>query len=173
MEVTRQVTGYRRTDGRTGEVLGHEELDLPATHLVTRGVRLHGRPRAVLARAGIDPAAGPGTLHAVEHAAIGMLPLFTICDRWDVGGCRPWSRPTPASRPIVVYDGYEGGAGIAELGYQAADRHLAATLEAVEGCGCPAGCPSCVQSPKCGNFNEPLDKAGAIRLLREVLGSGG
>jgi len=170
VEVTRQVTGYRRTDGRTGEVLGHEELDLPATHLVTRGF-VYTVPPSLLAQAGVDPAARPGTLHAVEHAAIGMLPLFTICDRWDVGGVSTLLQADTGLPTIVIYDGYQGGAGIAELGFQASDRHLAATLESIAGCGCPDGCPSCVQSPKCGNFNDPLDKAGAVRLLQAILGS--
>ena len=128
----------------------------------------------LLLGAGLEPDRWPGTLHAVEHAAIGILPLFAICDRWDVGGVStlalpgagPGGRPGPA---IVIYDGYPGGAGVAELGFGAADRHLAATLDVLEGCRCSEGCPSCVQSPKCGNWNEPLDKAGAIRLLRNAL----
>ena len=169
LEVNRQVIGYRRRDGRTGEVIGHEELDLPPTHLVTRGFVYTVAP-ALLAEARVDPGDGPGTLHAIEHAAIGMLPLFTICDRWDVGGVSTLLQADTGLPTIVVYDGYQGGAGIAELGYQAADRHLAATLEAIAGCDCPDGCPSCVQSPKCGNFNDPLDKAGAIRLLQTILG---
>ena len=108
-------------------------------------------------------------LHAVEHAAIGMLPLFTICDRWDVGGVStPLLAETDAAT-IVIYDGYPGGAGVAELGFEAADRHLAATLDVIEACGCRDGCPSCVQSPKCGNGNQPLDKHGAVRLLDVVL----
>ena len=114
----------------------------------------------------------PGTLHAVEHAAIGLLPLFTICDRWDVGGVSTALQAETGQPTIVIYDGYPGGAGIAELGYANADRHLAATLEVIESCRCEPGCPSCVQSPKCGNGNEPLDKAGAIALLRALLAGG-
>ena len=99
-----------------------------------------------------------------------MLPLFTICDRWDVGGVSTLLQSETGLPTIVIYDGYPGGAGIAELGYEAADRHLHATLDVHRG---PAaardGCPSCVQSPKCGNGNEPLDKAGAIRLLEVIL----
>jgi DEAD/DEAH box helicase domain-containing protein len=98
-----------------------------------------------------------------------MLPLFTICDRWDVGGVSTAWLPDTAAPSIFIYDGYPGGAGIAELGYSAGDRHLAATLAAIEACPCAAGCPSCVQSPKCGNLNEPLDKDGAIALLRALL----
>ena len=126
-------------------------------------------PDEVLADAGVGPAAVPGALHAAEHAAIGILPLFTICDRWDVGGVSTPCLPETGASTIVIYDGYPGGAGVAELGYAAADRHLAATLDVIESCGCRDGCPSCVQSPKCGNGNDPLDKAGAIRLLAVIL----
>ncbi len=124
---------------------------------------------AVLEQARLDPLQVPGTLHAVEHAGIGILPLFTICDRWDVGGVSTPLQPDTAKPTIVIYDGYPGGVGIAELGYAAGRRHLAATLAVIERCPCERGCPSCVQSPKCGNGNEPLDKAGAVALLRVVL----
>ena len=164
VEVTSQVTGYQRRDAASGEVLGTEELDLPPNRLTTRAF-WYAVDTGLLRRAGLAPKAWPGTLHAAEHAAIGLLPLFTICDRWDVGGVStPWSEDV-GGPAIFVYDGYEGGAGIAELGYQAAHRHLAATLDVLRRCPCEAGCPSCVQSPKCGNLNEPLDKAGAIALL--------
>jgi DEAD/DEAH box helicase domain-containing protein len=123
----------------------------------------------VLAVADLTRPTWPGTLHAVEHASIGILPLFTICDRWDVGGVSTVLQADTGLPTIVVYDGYPGGAGIAELGYSVAERHLAATLDVVESCGCATGCPSCVQSPKCGNGNDPLDKAGAAALLRAVL----
>jgi DEAD/DEAH box helicase domain-containing protein len=123
---------------------------------------------AVIATAAVGAEALGGTLHALEHAAIGLLPLFAICDRWDVGGVStPWLEDAHGAT-VAVYDGYPGGAGLAELGYDAADRHLTATLAMIEGCSCAAGCPSCVQSPKCGNGNEPLVKAGAIALARAV-----
>ncbi|CAN5450987.1 DEAD/DEAH box helicase [soil metagenome] len=165
VEVTSRVTGYQRREVLSGEILGTEELDLPPSHLITRGV-WWSVPDRVLADAAIAPKGVPGTLHAAEHTAIGILPLFTICDRWDVGGIStPWldELGTPA---VVIYDGYPGGAGIAELGYESAHLQLAATLELLERCRCTDGCPSCVQSPKCGSWNEPLDKAGAAALLR-------
>ena len=167
VQVTSQVVGYRRFDTSTGELLGTEELFLPPGELTTRAFWYTIEPE-VLAEAGISPAALGGTLHAAEHAAIGLLPLFTICDRWDVGGVStPFQLET--GRPtIVIYDGYPGGAGIAELGYDNADRHLEATLEVIQSCPCDSGCPSCVQSPKCGNGNDPLDKAGAIAMLRAI-----
>ena len=97
---------------------------------------------------------------------IGMLPLFTICDRWDVGGVSTAMHADTERPSIFIYDGYPGGTGIAELGYDVAGRHLSATLDLLRGCACDEGCPSCVVSPKCGNGNEPLDKGGAIALLQ-------
>lgn len=169
VEVTEHVTGYRRKDVRTGEVLGDEALDLPPTTLVTRAF-WYTVDHELLLDAGVAVAAIPGTLHAAEHAGIGMLPLFTICDRWDVGGVSTAWLADTGKPTIVIYDGYPGGAGIAELGFASGARHLGATLEAIEACPCEAGCPSCVQSPKCGNLNDPLDKEGAVRFLRAVLG---
>lgn len=167
VEVESRVVGYQRRAVGSGDLLGTVPLDLPPTRLVTRAFR-YLVPDEVLAGAGLTPERWPGTLHAVEHAAIGILPLFTICDRWDVGGVSTLSLADEGAA-IVIYDGYPGGAGIAELGFGAADRHLAATLEVLTSCPCESGCPSCVQSPKCGNWNEPLDKAGAAALLRAVL----
>ena len=161
------MVGYQRRAVGSGDVLGTVALDLPPTRLVTRAFR-YQVPDGVLLGAGLTADRWPGTLHAVEHAAIGILPLFTICDRWDVGGVSTLALGGEGPS-IVVYDGYPGGSGIAELGFGAADRHLAATLEVLSSCGCSAGCPSCVQSPKCGNWNEPLDKLGAATLLRAVL----
>ncbi|MDQ3757632.1 MAG: DUF1998 domain-containing protein, partial [Actinomycetota bacterium] len=171
VEVTERVTGYRRRDLRTGEVLGDEDLDLPPSTLETRAFWYTVDER-VLFDARLLPAQVPGTLHAAEHAGIGMLPLFTICDRWDVGGVSTALLADTGLPTIVIYDGYPGGAGIAELGFAAGRTHLEATLEAIAACPCAAGCPSCVQSPKCGNLNEPLDKAGAVAFLRTVLGGG-
>jgi DEAD/DEAH box helicase domain-containing protein len=168
VEITQQVTGYRRTALSTGERLGEVALDLPPTMLHTRAFWYTVEPDDLDA-AGVGVRRVPGTLHAAEHAAIGMLPLFTICDRWDVGGVSTPHSPDTGRPTIVIYDGYPGGAGVAELGYAAGDRHLAATLEAIEACPCEGGCPSCVQSPKCGNLNEPLDKPGAIAFLRRNL----
>jgi DEAD/DEAH box helicase domain-containing protein len=170
VEVTTQVTGYERREVGSGDLLGREHLDLPRQHLVTRGF-WYTVDAALLEAAGVEADGGPGALHAIEHAAIGMLPLFTICDRWDVGGVSTMRQGDTGLPTIVIYDGYPGGAGIAELGFEVADRHLVATLEAIESCPCADGCPSCVQSPKCGNLNEPLDKHGAERLLRVLLGA--
>jgi DEAD/DEAH box helicase domain-containing protein len=168
VEVSEQVVGYQRKDVASGEVLATADLDLPASRLVTRGFWFVVEP-ALLSDAGIGHDRWPGVLHAVEHAAIGVLPLFTICDRWDVGGVSTPLQADTARPTIVIYDGYPGGAGIAELGYEVGERLLLTTLEVIAGCPCEAGCPSCVQSPKCGNLNEPLDKEGARALLEAVL----
>jgi DEAD/DEAH box helicase domain-containing protein len=169
VEVTQQVVGYQRRASGSGEVLDRCELALPPTRLATRAFwyTVHD---GLLDDARLAPRQVPGSLHAAEHAAIGMLPLFTICDRWDVGGVSTALHPQTAEATIFIYDGYVGGAGIAELGFASGSKHVEATLAAIMGCPCEAGCPSCVQSPKCGNWNEPLDKAGAIALLRAILG---
>jgi len=168
VEVSQQVVGFQRRAAGSGEVLGREELDLPPTRLATRAFwyTIHDD---VLDDAGLAPRQAPGALHAAEHAAIGMLPLFTICDRWDVGGVSTAVHAQTGEATVFIYDGYIGGAGIAELGFGAGIRHLEAAWSAIAACPCQAGCPSCVQSPKCGNWNEPLDKAGAVSLLSAVL----
>jgi DEAD/DEAH box helicase domain-containing protein len=168
VEVTQQVVGYQRRQAGSGEVLGYEELDLPPTRLSTRAF-WYSVPERVLHAAGVAGRRGPGALHAAEHAGIAILPLFTICDRWDVGGVSTARHPGSGRAAIFIYDGYPGGAGIAELGFAAGAGHLQATLDVITACGCDNGCPSCVQSPKCGNLNEPLDKAGAAQLLRAIL----
>ena len=168
--VTTRVTGFVRKDAVTHEVTERGRLNLPPSTLETRGV-WRVIPDEVLAGLGLVPDSWPGVLHAAEHAAIGVLPLFAICDRWDVGGVSTARHVDTGAPTIVIYDGYPGGAGIAELGFAAADRHWAVTAEVVAACPCRAGCPSCVQSPKCGNGNEPLDKAGALRLLQALGGS--
>jgi DEAD/DEAH box helicase domain-containing protein len=169
LRVVSQVIGYRRFNTFTGEQLGTHDLDLPAGELETRGF-WYVIDDDVIDDSGIDLGELPGALHAAEHAAIGILPLFTICDRWDVGGLSTAHLTDTGAATIVIYDAYPGGAGVAELGYEAADRHLAATLDVIETCECSDGCPSCVQSPKCGNGNDPLAKDAAVELLHAILG---
>ncbi|HZU49122.1 MAG TPA: Zn-binding domain-containing protein, partial [Mycobacterium sp.] len=143
---------------------------MPAHTLPTTAVMYTITPEA-LARNGIDAPQIAGALHAAEHAAIGLLPLVASCDRGDIGGLSAAVGPDPlAGLPSVfVYDGYPGGAGFAERGFRQASTWLSATAAAIEACECPSGCPSCVQSPKCGSGNQPLDKTGAIRVLRLVV----
>src|SRR4029450_1840647 len=107
--------------------------------------------------------------HAAEHAQIGLLPLFALCDRWDIGGLSTAHHPDTGAASIFGDGGPPGGAGIAERGFAVARDHLRATRDTVAACPCETGCPSCVHSPKCGNGNSPLDKHGAVRLLGELL----
>ena len=167
VEVTNQVVGYQRRLVATGEILGQEPLDLPPRQLRTRAV-WYTVTEGLLADAAIEPADVPGAVHAAEHAAIGLLPLFATCDRWDIGGVSTALHPDTGRTSVFVYDGHAGGAGFAERGFLRVAAWLGATRDAVRACECPAGCPSCVQSPKCGNGNEPLDKAAAWRLLAAV-----
>ncbi|MQA04142.1 MAG: DEAD/DEAH box helicase [Streptosporangiales bacterium] len=170
VEVTQQVVGFLRRHLATREVLGEEPLDLPARTLRTRAV-WWTLPADAITAAGIEPADLPGAAHAAEHASIGLLPLFATCDRWDVGGVSTALHEDTGRPTVFVYDGHPGGAGFAERGYAAAREWLAATRDAIAACECETGCPSCVQSPKCGNGNDPLDKRGAVRLLDLLLES--
>ena len=170
VEVSGRVVGYQRKDALTGALVAVEPLDMPTSTLLTRAV-WYVVPPEVVEQAGVELDRLPGALHAAEHAAIGMLPLFAICDRWDVGGLSTAQHADTGQPTVIVYDAVPGGAGVAELGFEAADRHLQATLDSIRACPCEAGCPSCVQSPKCGNGNEPLDKPGAVALLAAVLAS--
>ena len=122
-----------------------------------------------LALGGISDIRVPGSLHAAEHAAIGLLPLVASCDRGDIGGVSMAVGPETGTPTIFVYDGYPGGAGFSDRGFRQIGTWWEATASAIESCECPRGCPSCVQSPKCGNGNDPLDKAGAVSVLRLVL----
>ena len=127
-------------------------------------------PDAVLEEAGLTARDLPGAAHAAEHCSIGLLPLFATCDRWDIGGVSTALHPDTGELTVFVYDGHPGGAGFAERGFGAAREWLTATRETIAACACAEGCPSCVQSPKCGNQNNPLDKLGAGMLLDALLG---
>jgi DEAD/DEAH box helicase domain-containing protein len=168
VEVTRRVTSYLVRRWPSGQVLAEHPLDLPEQSLPTTAM-WWTIPDAVLAQAEVDASAVPGAVHALEHAAIGILPLLATCDRWDLGGVSTARHAQTGEATIFVHDGHPGGAGFAERGYERAEQWLAATAEAIAGCRCSTGCPSCVQSPKCGNGNEPLDKGAALRLARALL----
>ncbi len=167
--VTNQVVGYLRRR-LSGEVIDFVELDMPEHVLATTAVMYTVTADALLHNSfgGVDAPRIPGSLHAAEHAAIGLLPLVASCDRGDIGGMSTAIGPDGLPS-VFVYDGYPGGAGFAERGFRRARTWLGATADAIEACECPSGCPSCVQSPKCGNGNDPLDKAGAVQVLRLVL----
>jgi DEAD/DEAH box helicase domain-containing protein len=168
VRVTDQIVGYVRKLLSTNEIVDEIPLPLPPQHLETRSVWWTVPPE-VIADARVSQAELPGAVHAAEHAAIGLLGLVATCDRWDVGGVSTPLHPDTGATTIFVYDGYPGGAGITERGFRSADRWLRATLEAIRGCPCPHGCPSCVHSPKCGNGNEPLDKRAAAALLAAIV----
>jgi DEAD/DEAH box helicase domain-containing protein len=172
VRVTRQVTSFVRRRLDTGLTGGEEPLDLPPRTLLTRAVwwTISAGQRADLAARGVDLA---GAAHAAEHASIALLPLVASCDRWDIGGVSFDLNPETGRLTVFVYDGHHGGAGFAERGFHAARDWLRATAQAIGSCGCQAGCPSCIQSPKCGNGNEPLSKSGAGELLATLLAGSG
>ncbi|MFE0422048.1 DEAD/DEAH box helicase [Streptomyces sp. NPDC058953] len=170
VEVTNQVVSFLRRKLITGEVLGETKLDLPPRTLRTRAVWWTVTDDQLDA-ARIIPEQLGGALHAAEHASIGMLPLFATCDRWDIGGVSVPLHPDTLLPTVFVYDGHPGGAGFAERAFHTARAWLTATREAIASCECDSGCPSCIQSPKCGNGNDPLDKRAAIRLLTQLLSS--
>ncbi|HYQ61881.1 DEAD/DEAH box helicase [Actinophytocola sp.] len=165
--VTSHVVAYLRKLP-SGQVLDQIPLDLPEQTLNTRAV-WYSLPDELLAEAELTRHEIPGALHAAEHAAIGLLPLFATCDRWDIGGVSTALHPDTGEATVFVHDGHPGGAGFADRAHAALVPWLTATRDAIAACECPSGCPSCVQSPKCGNGNEPLDKQGAIRVLTTVL----
>ncbi|HYK70041.1 MAG TPA: DEAD/DEAH box helicase [Streptosporangiaceae bacterium] len=168
VHVSRQVVSYARRSTETGLLVGEEVLDLPLRSLQTKAVwwTISPAQRAALAAAGVDL---PGAAHAAEHAAIGLLPLLAACDRWDVGGVSADLHPATGRLTVFVYDGHPGGAGFAERGFAVAQAWLRSTADAIADCECTAGCPSCIQSPKCGNGNQPLAKDGAVALLGALL----
>ncbi|WP_122816145.1 DEAD/DEAH box helicase [Nocardioides pantholopis] len=168
VDVSHQVVSFLKRRQPSGEVLAEEPLDLPERTLRTAAV-WWTVPDHVLAESGLATADLPGAAHAAEHCSIGLLPLFATCDRWDIGGVSTAVHPDTGMLTVFVHDGHPGGAGFAERGYAAARAWLSATLETIHSCACLDGCPSCIQSPKCGNQNNPLDKAGAAALLTVLL----
>ncbi|MCB4208979.1 DEAD/DEAH box helicase [Arthrobacter sp. UM1] len=166
--VQTRVVSFQRKAVASGEVLGEEPLDLDARDLVTKAVWFELTPQ-LLFGAGVEEPQFPGALHAAEHAAIGLLSLVATSDRWDIGGVSTAVHPDTGGPAIFVYDGHPGGAGFTERAFEAVAVWLEATAKAIEACECETGCPSCVQSPKCGNRNNPLSKSGALRLLRGLL----
>ncbi len=168
VEVLDQVTGYQIRQNGTGVVLSEHALDLPERTLRTSAVWWTVSESLVEDAEIVTPDL-PGAVHAAEHASIGLLPLFAGCDRWDIGGVSTDRHADTGKTTVFVYDGQPGGAGFAERGFRAFDEWQTATLVAIEACECLTGCPSCVQSPKCGNGNNPLDKDAAARILTALL----
>jgi DEAD/DEAH box helicase domain-containing protein len=167
--VTDQVVGYQKKSIQSQESLELVPLELPQTEFETEAVWF--LPEAWMLEGLAQMPRLLGSLHAAEHSLIALLPLWAMCDRWDIGGLSTNLHFQTGRPTIFVYDGHSGGVGIAERGFDVFEGWTEDTAKLLRGCPCERGCPSCVQSPKCGNLNEPLDKAGALTLLDRMLAS--
>lgn len=167
--LTSQVTGYLRRDARTGDVWDETPLAMPEHRMTTHAV-WWTLPEAALAPLGMSPVQLGAAAHALEHTLIGLLAAFVPSDRWDVGGLSTALHPDTGTLTIFVHEGIPGGAGVVEAAYAVAGAWLAAARDRLDRCPCAAGCPGCVISPKCGNGNQALDKAGARALADLLLG---
>jgi DEAD/DEAH box helicase domain-containing protein len=169
LKVTEQVTGYEKRALPGQELMGNFPLELPSQTFETVGFWVEIEPaiNTLLERNGLQLMGG---IHAIEHGAIGIFPLFALCDRNDIGGiCYPY-HPQIEKSAIFIYDGYPGGVGLAQRGYEVILELFQKTLDHIRACECEDGCPSCIHSPKCGNGNKPLDKKAAIIILEFLLG---
>ncbi len=167
--VTEQVVGFQRRSIQTQEALDITTLDLPATSFETEAIWFCPTPEQLEGLEELPRLLG--SLHAAEHTLIALLPLLAMCDRWDIGGLSTNLHAQTEQPTIFVYDGHAGGIGISERGFEVFEEWVADAVRLLRGCPCERGCPSCVQSPKCGNLNEPLHKAGALGLLERMLQS--
>ena len=167
VSVTEQVTGYQKKSIRDQTTLDLVALDLPETTFETEAVWYLPEPWMLDGLDSIERLLG--SLHAAEHSMIALLPLWAMCDRWDIGGLSTNLHFQTGRPTVFVYDGHPGGVGITRRGFDELEGWVADTERLLAGCPCQSGCPSCVQSPKCGNLNEFLDKNGALTLLRRML----
>ena len=168
VRVSTHVVGFKRIRLHTDEVLGDEYVDLPPQEFETTSLWF-GPTQDALGRIHAEKLDLAGGLHAVEHAAIGILPLFALCDRNDIGGVSTPLHPDTGQPQIFIHDGHPGGVGVAEHGYDVIEDLWRATLQVISECPCESGCPSCIHSPKCGNNNQPLDKQVANLILTSIL----
>jgi DEAD/DEAH box helicase domain-containing protein len=165
------VVAFQRKRLSDHEVIDMVALDLPETNFPTQALWY------VLGDGLVGPSALPpevllGALHATEHGQIAVLPLLAMCDRWDIGGLSTNVHFQTGRPTIFIYDGHPGGVGIARRGFDVFGRLVRDAATMIGECPCAEGCPSCVQSPKCGNLNEPLHKAGALELMSSMLTAG-
>jgi DEAD/DEAH box helicase domain-containing protein len=167
VSVTERVVAYQKKGIRDQATIAVVQLDLPPTTFETEAVwyvptesQLEGLEQMPTLLS---------SLHAAEHAMIALLPLWAMCDRWDIGGLSTNFHEDTGAATVFVYDGHPGGVGITQRGFEQFEGWVADTARMLEGCPCERGCPSCVQSPKCGNLNEYLDKGGALTLLGRML----
>lgn len=172
VRLTGQVVGYLRRDELTGEVWDQTPMVLPEHSLRTQAMWITV-PDEVVRATGLSQVQLAGAVHAAEHTAIGLLPMFASCDRWDIGGVSTVFHPDTGAATIFIHDGQSGGSGYAAQGFRIAERWWQAAYERLSTCRCTDGCPSCVQSPKCGNANQVLDKEAARVLLHHLLPVGG
>jgi DEAD/DEAH box helicase domain-containing protein len=168
VSVTEQVTAFQRKRVSDHEVLDLIALDMPEEHFSTQALWYELPEQALADDFPLDVL--QGSLHAAEHAQIAVLPLIAMCDRWDIGGLSTAFHAQTGRPTVFVYDGHPGGVGITRMGFRAFEALVDDAIRLISECPCRAGCPSCVQSPKCGNLNEPLNKAGALELLGRLAG---
>jgi DEAD/DEAH box helicase domain-containing protein len=170
IEVTEHVVAYERRTVSSQERIELVPLSLEPTTFATEALWFLPDAHQL---AGLDTLpALLGTLHAAEHALISLLPLWAMCDRWDIGGLSTNAHPETGRPTVFLYDGHPGGIGISQRGFEQFEGWVADTAALLRGCPCVSGCPSCVQSPKCGNLNEFLDKAGALTFLSRLVDFG-
>jgi DEAD/DEAH box helicase domain-containing protein len=160
------VVGYQRKGLQDHEVIDFNALDLPTVEFPTRALWYELDELIDAQPFGAEHLLG--ALHALEHGQIAVLPLIAMCDRWDIGGLSTNLHPQTGGPTIFIYDGHPGGVGITRRGYDQFERLVNDAHRLISECPCQSGCPSCVQSPKCGNLNEPLSKHGALELLSRL-----
>ncbi len=165
--VTERVLAYQRKGIADHEAIDLIALDLPETTFSTQALWYELGPDIVFHDFPTD--ALLGALHATEHSQIAVLPLLAMCDRWDIGGLSTNGHPQTGGPTIFIYDGHPGGVGITRQGFRAFETLVADAYRLIGECPCESGCPSCVQSPKCGNLNEPLSKPGALEVMARML----
>ncbi|MCX7776623.1 MAG: DEAD/DEAH box helicase [Armatimonadetes bacterium] len=169
-KIIQQVVAYKRMRLRTNEVIEVRQLSLPKSDYETDALWIIP-DESVLSHIRLCEFDLTGSLHAAEHALVALMPLIAMCDEKDIGGVSYLLHPQTGCAAIFIYDGYPGGAGFSEAAFEGIDELMVKTKEMIESCACAGGCPSCVQSPSCGDNNHPLDKPGAVMLLRWLLGA--
>ena len=169
--MTEQVVAYQKKRVSDHSVVDLVALDMPEQEFVTQAL-WYELPDELL-REEFPLEVLQGSLHAAEHGQIAVLPLIAMCDRWDIGGLSTAFHRQTGRATIFIYDGHPGGVGITRVGYERFEALVDDALRLISECRCRDGCPSCVQSPKCGNLNEPLSKRGAIELLSRMASATG
>jgi DEAD/DEAH box helicase domain-containing protein len=165
--VTEQVHAYQRKRLPDHEIIDLRALDLPPQSFSTQALWYEVGPDLLAEDFPLEVLLG--SLHAAEHTQIAVLPLLAMCDRWDIGGLSTNMHAQTGGPTIFIYDGHPGGVGITRQGFLRFESLVGDAHRLIAECPCESGCPSCVQSPKCGNLNEPLEKAGALEVMARML----